>query len=480
MGSEAVVGDRGTDNQTDDQTDGAAAGDGPTGGAVPRVPLVRRIVREDGPTLVVLGIAAVLTLLVWGPRPRVMGDTESYRITGQVLLDGWGNITDRTPLYPLLLAATGSLEVETVTLFLTQLAARLASVLLVVRVAGRIGLPRRWRTAVAVLLVMPPLMVQVAYVATEVLAELLVVVSLWAFTRWLDRRDTAGAVGTGLALGLLSLTRPTYQLGALGVAALAAVWVRRHPGGVRPLRAAAAVALPALGLVAALVVFHGVAFGYWGTTPTLGWFLGSRTSTYVEELDGPAELRDLLVAERDRRLLGGLETDAENYQFGIRDEIADVTGLEGVALDRYMLDLNLGLITSHPLDYLTAVNAASVRYVQIDARPAASGPGRWGGWAQNSAHLVLMAAFAVPLVTVPGLALRGEVRGRLGAVLVYCVGFSAYAMAVAVLVETGSPRLRSPTDPLLVLAGVAGWWILTRDDGRGPAITLRRRTKEPA
>ena len=441
--------------------------------------------REDRWSWLVVAVGAVVACLAWAATTRPMGDSPSYRAAGLALSHGWSVITDRTPGYPLLLWLTGSLRHETTLLFLVQLALHVTTVVLVVRVAGRVGVPPGWRVAVAVLLVAPAPMVKVVYAGSEALAEVLVAVVLWTLVRWLDDRRGRWLVGAGVAIGALSLTRPTFVAVVLPLGLLV-WWLARRDvslspsrsvlqigtdpsrsaaqngrGAARPVVAVACLAAPVVVLVGALVLSNGLRFGSWGTTPLLGWYLGSRTSSYVQELPrDPDGVRDLLVRERDRRLLLGPGTDAENYQFGIRDELSHRTGLRGTALDARMWDLNTGLIRGHPFEYLDAVSRSAERYVQIGAQPAAAGPMRLGAWAQDVVHLLLVLAFAVALVTVPGLALRGEVAPRLLATLAVCAGISLTCFAVSCLIETGSSRLRAPTDPLLVLLLVAGWWIL--------------------
>ena len=69
-----------------------------------------------------------------------MGDSAAYRSAAETITSGWGQLTERTPGYPLLLWLTGSVRTETTALFLAQLLMHAISVLMVVRVAARLGL----------------------------------------------------------------------------------------------------------------------------------------------------------------------------------------------------------------------------------------------------------------------------------------------------------------------------------------------------
>jgi hypothetical protein len=228
--------------------------------------------RDDAWSWAVLGLAAVLATVAWGAVTRPMGDSADYRLTGRILSSGWAELTDRTPAYPALLWLTGSLHRETTLLFLVQLAFHVTAVVLCVRIAGRLGLPARWRVAVAVLLVLPPPMVKVVYAGSEALAELLVVVVLWCFVGWYDGRRPGWLVGLGLATAALALTRPTFMVLVVPLALLVWWTARSHPAGspgadapgppapsgtdrrAGPVASGALVVLPALVLVGGLAL----------------------------------------------------------------------------------------------------------------------------------------------------------------------------------------------------------------------------------
>ncbi len=439
---------------------------------VGRQPSLRLLLKEDRLALTVMAVGATVASVAWGATTRPMGDSESYRISGQVIFNGWHQITDRTPGYPVLLWLTNSLHAESHLLFLVQLTMHLCSVILVLLIARSLGLSKFARLVITVLAVLPPPMVKVVYSGSEALTELLVVLAVWLFTRWYDARSagtssTMTLVWLGIVVGALSWVRPTFQLFWLPVAALVWLIAARPDGWFRfkntgaAVRSAFVVAAPAALIAVCLIAINGIRFGQWLATPMTGWFLGSRTSAYIQELPQSEPLRGLLIEERDRRMLLGPETDAENYMFGIRDELSARTGLSGADLDERILQLNLGLIASHPFSYIAQVNESLLNLTQIDAEPAASGPGRLGGWLQSATHLALMAGFALTLVTLPGLILAGLVERRTVVILAFAMMAAAYVVLVSALIETGSPRLRAPTDLLLLLVMVSGWKLLT-------------------
>jgi hypothetical protein len=431
--------------------------------------MIRRLWEEERWSLLAIGVASGVAAVAWRATTRPMGDSFSYRVGGIALRDGWHHALDRTPGYPALLWATGSLHGETHVLFVTQLALHAGSVLLVVRMAQVIGLSRRTRVLVAVLLVLPPEMVPVVYAGSEALTQFLVVLAAWAFVRSQVGNERQWLLLAGVSLGVAAWVRPSLAIVALVIAPL--VWWAARRAGRHPAVELLSVAAPALALVVLLLVLNGARFGSPALTPLTGWYLSSRTSTYVQDLPASDEPgRTILVRERDRQLGLGNAVDAPNYAFAVRGELERAMGFDRQELDRWMLRVNLRLIAHHPFEYKDAVDQASVRYVAPESQPASRGLGKAQGWANAGVHLGLTVAFLVQAFLAPGL-LWHRRRQRLTLVMAWCLAASLAVAAVAVLTETGTSRLRVPTDPLLVLVGVTGWWVMLDE--------LRRRQPEP-
>jgi hypothetical protein len=210
-------------------------------------------------------------------------------------------------------------------------------------------------------------------------------------------------------------------------------------------------------VVGALVAVHVVRFDRWTLTPLTGWYLGSRTSTFVDRLpasDEPA--RSILLAERDRQLLRSDEVDAPNYSFAVRGRLRRALGMSERQLDDYLLHLNLRLIAHHPFEYLDTVTTASAKYVQIDSEPPLGGLGRQLAWLMALVHLALTGAAVAAAAALSARLLHREVDRRTVALWCGCVAMVGYTWLSAVLVETGTPRLRVPTDPVIVLLVVVG------------------------
>lgn len=416
--------------------------------------------RADRPALAVTTIGLATAAVAWGGTTRPMADTVSYRGAAEVLRAGWPSLTDRTPGYPLLLLITGSIDDGPHRLlFVVQLAMHLATILLVVDLAARAGIGRRGRTVLAALLVTPPVLLRVLYEGTEGLAALLLTAVAWLLvTPWPPGRTTRRAVCIGVLCGAAALVRPTFALLFVPVGLLAlGPWKQAGGRADRAGRAGAlaAVALPALILAGGWSTLNGVRFDSPGLTPLTPYHLSSRTSPFVELLPESYEpARSVLIRARDQALLRGESSAPGNFIWSARDELARATGLEGTALDRYVLEMDLQLIANNPLNYIDTVKTATVNYSGMDSQPAVQGLGRTITWLQQGLHLILLAVTLGLWSLLPGLGLAGLIdRGRARLVVVGLV-ISAYCGVVSVLTETGTARLRAPTEPLLALSVV--------------------------
>lgn len=414
-------------------------------------------------------VASLAYGVAWGWRTRPMGDSADYRLAGRVITSGWEQLTDRTPGYPLVLWATGSLDGETTALFVLQLLMHAASVLIVLRVLRALAIGWRGRSVAALALFAPAGMLAVVAAGTEATVQLLVTATLGLFVRWYRTRGPAELLAIGVLFAALTWVRPSYAPVVVAVALVLWFVARPEPLAVR-LRQLAALLLPAALGIGLLVGIHAVRFDHAGLTPLTGWYLGSRTSGYVERLPERYEpARRILVAERDRQVLLDGELDAPNYSFAVRDELQQALGMDRAELDDHMLEMNLYLITRHPFEYQAAVSQSVLRYTDVDSQPGVSRLPTVLAWTSALVHLGLLVAFAIQLCVVPGLALVRRWGGRPWATWSYCLAVSAAVMAVSVMTETGTPRLRTPTEPLLVIVLVLGWWALWSARPSGPA-----------
>jgi hypothetical protein len=421
--------------------------------------------------VLIVGIGTLAYGAAWRFQTVAMGDSASYRADGLTIVGGWERITDRTPGYPLLLWATGSLHGETIVLFVVQALLHAAAVLLVVDTARRLGIGPFGRTSIAVLLMTLPAMVIVRLSGSEALSQFLIVTATWALIRWIYREPGPWLAVAGASCAVAVWVRPSSGAvaGALALTAAIATWHRSRasgsaasPGAIA--RAVLVVLGPAVVALAALITIHAVRFDRAEVTPLTGWYLASKTSGFVEELPASYEPgRSILIAERDRQLLLGDEVDAPNYIFELRPELGAALGLDPEETDQWVLGANAHLIARHPWSYLQSVPPATIRLADMESQPPVQALGVAGTWVLQLAHLLLLAAFALQACLAPGILLTDRTRPGRGPLALSLLGALLVVGAVgatSVLLETGASRLRSPVDPLLALILVAGWEIV--------------------
>ena len=410
--------------------------------------LLRRTWRDDRLALAVCGLGSLVATIAWRATTRPMGDTSSYRATAEVLRDGWSSLTIRGPGYPLLLLLTGSADGSTHLLFVVQLAMHVVTVLLVVDLARRASVGRYGRAALAALLFPPPVLLRVVYEGTEGLAALLLTAVAWLLLTPPPGRRIGWALALGTLCGAAALVRPNFAPLFLPVAVLATV---PRPSSSR-WRTASLVALPAVVLVGGFVVANGLRFDSYGLTPLTPYHLNSKTAPYVEELPASFEpARTVLIEERDAALLRGETRAPDNYIWHARPRLERVTGLRGRELERYLMEIDLYLITHNPIEYADTVKTASLNYTSMDSQPAILGLGRPAAWGQAALHDLLLAVFVALLACVPGLVLAGLVPRRRVATLAVGLVLAATTWITVVTTETGTARLRSPSEPILAL-----------------------------
>lgn len=410
----------------------------------------RRTWEHDRTTVWFLAVASAVTALAWRGITRPMVDTVGYRDTINSLEHGWGWVTDRTVGYPLVMMATGAAHGSSRVLFFLQLAMHVTTVVLMVDVARRVGVDRRGRLAVAVLLFAPVVLLRVVHEGTEALSALQLTFACWLLLTPPRTRPRAWAVVLGVTCGSAALVRPTFTLLFVPAAALAG-WMATE----RRWRTAALVAVPAVAIVGGYITANGVRFQSWSTTPNMAYNLNSRTSTYVEELPPSFEPgRSVLIRERDAALLVGDAVPPQNYIYRAKPALEEATGLSGRELDRWVLRADIWLITHNPFAYLDAVKTSTVNYANCDSQPAILGLGRPVAWLQEAVHQVLLVGFVGVLALVPGLALAGRIGRRTLVVLGVGAVLAGYNLLITVMVEAGTARLRSPAEPIMAMMAV--------------------------
>lgn len=434
---------------------------------------------------VLLGASAVALVVygLWWRGAVRLAEAPSYERAGQIFASGWHSITERPPGYPLLLWATGSLDGPSLALFAIQLLMVVATSWLVWSVARRAGFPLRWRVAVFLLALSPPVAQMAAYAQTECLAALLITGVLATGVR--ARTSRWAAVACGALAGAVVLVRPAFLLVApLLAVALVAVHLRRGAGPRPAVTTGALLLAPWLLLVGGYTVLNGARFGQMTITPLLPWHLSTTTASSIESLPPSFEpLRSELIAERDRQLLvpesghtAELYVSCQIWNPACpRHAIARRLGVTDQELSREMLRAQLWLVVHDPQTFVDRGTRASGSFAlpfvgpRLDPRPAPLGSVVAGAWWLVLALASLVAAAG--LIAVAAAAWLGRLRGRrwlavVGAVIVGVTWFQS------AFFETGDARLRTPVDPvLLVLAAVGLLAALDLRSDLAPGVT---------
>ncbi len=431
--------------------------------------------------LTILGLivaAFVLYSAWWGFTPRAVIDTIDYQTAAADLRDGsLDAIHDRTPGYPLLLAATASTETPTAALWTLQFALHGASVLVASLVARSMGVGRRVRLLLVVALLTPPLIEPVATALSESTTSFWVVMALGALAWWTTAPRTWLLVASGAASTMAALSRPSLVFIPIVIAVAAAASTHASQRRVRTSAAVIAVPLVAIG---SFVAWNGVRFGEPTLTPRTGWHLSTRTAAFVEDLpDSYEPIRSVLVSGRDAALLRpGSSHTAAVYIWATRDDVLAATDMNDAEVNRYMIGLNLDLIARNPLRYVTLVQRSFADYLG----PAAGERYASGALGQASwtiAHYLVLAAFVAQLAVVASLAWG---RRRLTAIPRVLVSPTWYWAATGVIVgtaltsaafEAAIPRHRAVTETL-------GLLVLAIGCSRLDALTDRATAPSPA
>src|SRR5262249_6453109 len=125
----------------------------------------------------------------------------------------------RPPGYPILLVLTQSSESPSRTLFFVSLVLHFASVWLLATVLYRAGATELMLILFAFILLLPPYVESAAYVLAENLSEVMIVTGFVTFIYWTLNKKLIWIISSALTFGYAALTRPTFQILALAIAA---------------------------------------------------------------------------------------------------------------------------------------------------------------------------------------------------------------------------------------------------------------------
>lgn len=427
------------------------------------------------------GLALFLYLTLWPQAPVVAGDSRGYLFVASDMKDGRiDSLNYRPPGYPLLLLFSGSDEMSPVrALFVLSLVLHFTSIWILAGVLHAAGLSRTALGLFAALLLLPPYVEPAAYVLTENFAAFMLAAGFGGVIFWHRDARKPWLLLAAVAVGYAGLIRPTYQALSVAIAGVLVSMPYLCGWSARMRRRAATAGVA---LIAGSLLFVGgysylnyAKFQHFGlslTVPFDSATLSTRTARFVERLpDEYGRVREVLVRARDADLLRrGSQHTGYGYLSadGVAQELTELTGLEGPALARYMLRLNLLLIREAPLEYLYDVSRAFGAYCFPNATTLANMDSRvlqmlWAGLQFGIIGMflvsLLMLAGGLPYwAAYAGVAPFGtDSRPRVLPIsslqaFTYIIAGTIvfYTALLSCFFETGDPRYRAPTDGLIM------------------------------
>jgi hypothetical protein len=434
--------------------------------------------------ILILIFAGVFYSIVWRNAPLETSDTPGYVEVAADLRDGkLDELHDRAPGYPILLLATNSLEPSRI-LFLTQLSLYLLSVLLLVVFLNDAGIPKRFTLLFLLLSLIPPSVVNTAYMLTETLAAFLITAGAIALFWWFRNGRMPAVIVSGLAFALSALVRPAYQLLFVmltGILLLLLVFTRN--GRRRMVVAAVSIFLSSCLVLGGYSLYNRQSFDFFGVSPMLGFNLSTKTVRVIERLpDEYKDIREALISSRDSELTarGGSHTGVMFIWRTIPD-LQRLTGLSKVELSKYMLKLNLLLIREAPLEYAVEVSRSLSTYWLPSTTDLSNFNSRAIQLLWATIHFTVVFLFFAVSVSLLGLwaimrRLPVEIRNRISDLIEPCrhlflpffisISIIVYTMLVSTMVEAGLPRYRTPADLLMFFALVIGLYFATQAGSR--------------
>jgi hypothetical protein len=430
--------------------------------------------------ILILIFAGVLYSIIWKNAPFETSDTRGYIEVAADLRDGkLDELHDRAPGYPLLLLVTNSLEPSRM-LFLTQLSLYLLSVLVFVLFMNGAGIAKRFTLLFMLLSLIPPSVVNTAYMLTETLAAFLIALGAVALFWWFRNGRTPVVIVSGLAFALSALVRPAYQLLFVmltGMLLLFLVFTRN--GRRRIAVAAVSIFLSSCLVLGGYSLYNRQSFDFFGVSPMLGFNLSTKTVRVIERLpDEYKDIRELLIRSRDGELTarGGSHTGVMFIWRTIPD-LQRLTGLSKVELSGYMLRLNLLLIREAPLEYAVEVSRSLSTYWLPSSTDLSNFNSRAIQLLWATIHFTVVFLFFAVSVSLLGLwaimrRLPAEIRNRISDLVepfrhlflpfLISISIVVYATLVSTMVEAGLPRYRTPTDLLMFFALTTGMYFVAQ------------------
>jgi hypothetical protein len=344
------------------------------------------------------------------------------------------------------------------------------SIWLLAGVLAYLGLGHRALLTFAVLLLLPPYVEASAYVLSENLSEFCLAAGLASLLYALFGKRTSLLWISSFFFAYAALTRPTFQAATLAL--VGCLWITTYLRPSIALRsrdfkaASLILVLVPCGVVGAYSAMNYVKYGYFGSS-AFSSGLNTRTVRFLERLpDRYATTREALIRARNSDLVEG--TSHTGYQSTGR-ALTDLQVIAGIPESRiagHLLKIDLLLIAKAPLSYLQEVGYAVSSYWFPRSTSLANLDSRFlqFGWAV--VHFFVILCFGLQLIVLTGtelllLSRRVFASSRPVALLeatrcqmlAYYLALTlvVYTMLVSCLVQTGDPRFRMPTEPLIMV-----------------------------
>jgi hypothetical protein len=426
--------------------------------------------------LVVSGIVFVFYCIAWPQAPLMTTDTPSYmRVAADIRNETISRFHQRTPGYPLLLAATGSHRELKRPLFYVMLGAQLAAALLIAWTLARLGLSRRAVVAVFMVGISPPYVAPSAYALTESVSTLAIVGAFAAVILWVIRRRATYLWLFIVASTYAAFVRPTFELlvPAVAVGLLGAYWsgwagTKRVAPLMVAMTAATAITVGSLGAYATI---NFRMFGEFDTSSMGAAAVSSRVATVLEYLpEEKASLRSVLVRARDRLLTEPFRNHTGlDYIYRAMPELLTMYNGDEVRALREVRQASWYLVKQKPFTYVHESMKVIPSFWMpndYDMPGLDRGLGRAvSAFLQAAVNGVFLAQTIVVCGLMfthmalcrsrgwRGLWLVGDRDKTLGCAYLIALAMIAYTMVVSCFLGVGDNRYRVPVE-MLILANI--------------------------
>jgi len=418
--------------------------------------------------------------LAWDGTPAFDGDSAGYlQIATDLAHGGLSQLPARTLGYPAFLFLTGSAPAPGATLLVTQLILHMGAVALMLPLLRQLRASRAAMAVFVAVALAPPFVEHASFVLTESLTQLCVVAGLAGFAMWLCGSSGWFLAASAAGLAVVGIIQPSNALLWLVVPVLALTFCRiarvDRVTWRRCVFGAVTVAAVAMPMLASMVAFNQIRFGFAGLSPMLGATLSHKTSRVLELLPGEyADVREILIRYRDASLLDPKSQHLGlAYIFRAMPELEAKTGLHGAELSSYLVKMNLALIRRAPMDYTDEVLRSGIWYWApgVTARSGFGSGALKAVWNGLRALVLVTFALAMALLSGPsaifvaGLRSSGSASSRSDLarelvarlqVLFLFLGAVGYSTLVSTALTAAVYRLRIPFDLPILACAVLG------------------------